>query len=208
MSSSAPSHKVVATLIPQSQTAVPAHQGSLTMSLQGSRVRFEIVLGRVQGTPAFKIQHSTLPGIWTDVKTAVDAVEELGDVCTFTAGSNLVTLTAHGYQGGEIVSFFATAGELPPEIVPHQPFKVSQVVDADNIIVSPYLSQGFMSTVPSIAGSGTYRLCPAQSVSVTVNPEVTADQAYIPLRPQVRWVATTDVAESAQILMCLTSFAP
>jgi hypothetical protein len=208
MSSSAPSHKVVAVNIPASQTDIPAHQGSLTMALQGSRVRFDIVLGRVAGTPAFKLQHSTLPGVWSDVKTAVDAVEELGDICTFSADSNQVTCTGHGYQGGEIVSLFATAGALPPEITPHQPYKISQVIDANTIIISPYLAQGYMTTVPSIAGAGTYCLCPAQSVSITINPEVTADQAYIPLRPQVRWVSTTGAAEAAQVLMCLTSFAP
>lgn len=208
MSQAIPNIKLSGKVIPASRTNVAAHDGVLTFSREGQRFRLDVVLGYVAGTPDFLLQHASLPGHWSDVKTAITATASAGTVCTFTAGSNRVTSTAHGCSPGEFVGFYATAGELPPGVSQAMLYKVSEVPDANTLVVMPYSAPGMGNHVPEVAGAGTYRVVPATSVSITLNPEVAADQTFLPIRHAARVLATTGGGEIAQVLAIFHAFSP
>jgi hypothetical protein len=186
--------------IPQSQTDVVCHnQPALPVNADGSRWRFSVILGRVAGTPGFQVQHGTLPGIFADTKAMTDAVASAGSTCTFTAGSNVVSCTSHGFSEGQHIAF-ATSGVLPPEYLPSHLYRVARVIDSDSFIAEVVQQAGYSNNVASAVGSGTHKAVAAQEVSITFNPEVVADVAYLPLKQALRVVCTTDVSETAQIL--------
>jgi hypothetical protein len=187
--------------IPQSQTDVVCHnQPALSVNAEGSRWRFSVILGRVAGTPGFQVQHSTLPGIWEDTKAMTDAVAAAGSACTFTAGSNAVSCTSHGFAEGQHIAF-ATSGALPPEYTASALYRVARVLDANSFIAELVQQAGYLGTnVASAVGTGSHVAVAAQAVEITFNPEVVADVAYLPLKQAVRVVCTTALAETAQIL--------
>jgi len=203
MASSVPYRILASANVPASQTRAEVVP-SASVPQGGPLLRFDVVLGRVAGTPSLILQQGTLPGIWADVKSQA-AVAAAGTACTFTAGTNVIAATSHGLVLGQLV-MFATAGVLPNSVAGDGIYQVIAVSGANSFEVRPS-DGGSNQTAFSIlsAGTGSHVVVACQTASITLSPYVAGDQAALPLRPRLRVVCTTAGGETAQVGALLVS---
>lgn len=160
-------------------------------------IRVDLMLGQVADTPQFTLQQSDGTA-WENVET-IEAAANAGTTCTFTAGSTTVTATSHGLHEGQLVTF-ATSGQLPGAIRGGHLYYVRKVVSANAVEVLPHNVVGFKSDIPEDTGSGTHKLIPVVHLSAKLIPTIVADQPYLPARRSFRWIATTALGETAQVI--------
>ena len=183
-----------ASLVPASQTLVPV--ANLGISHENSRnIRVDYYLGKVSGTPSLLLQDTNGLGFWNTVKTSsLSASTQITVTPAFSSG--IFTATAHGLLNGQLVGL-NSSGLVPGNLSSATRYFVANAA-ADTFQLAT--SIGGIPVSFADNGTGTVTVTAASLVSISLNIEVTGDQAVLPLRPTARVAATTSSGQTVQLL--------
>lgn len=183
-----------ASLVPASQTLAPV--ANLSISHENSRnIRVDYYLGKVVGTPSLLLQDTNGLGFWSTVKSvSLTASTQITVTPAFATG--IFTATAHGLLNGQLVGL-NSSGTVPGNLnSATKYFVINAAADTFQLATSA----GGLPVSFSDNGTGTVTVTAASLVSVTLNIEVSGDQAVLPLRPTARVAATTAAGQTIQVL--------
>lgn len=181
--------------IAASQTLAPILAFSITPDQQTS-LRVDIYLGKVAGTGDIILQDTSAFGIWNTIKTVTVAPSTDKSVSGVSTAANTLTITAHGYVEDQAIVLNSSA-TTPGGVDAGRAYLV-HVVDANTIQLKTSPSNIVIDI--TTAGSGTITASAVTLVSIPVQAVDASDQAFTPVRRSVRLVATTDVAETIQVV--------
>jgi len=183
-----------AALVPASQTL--ATVANLGISHENSRnIRIDYYLGKVVGTPSLLLQDTNGLGFWNTAKTSVlSASTQITVTPAFASG--IFTATAHGLQNGQLVGL-NSSGLVPGNL---SSFTKYFVTNAATDTFQLATSIGGIPVSFADNGTGTVTVTAASLVSISLNIEITGDQAVLPLRPTARVAATTGSGQTVQLL--------
>lgn len=183
-----------AALVPSSQTLLPV--ASLGISHENSRnIRIDYYLGKVAGTPALLLQDTNGLGFWNTAKS-VSLTASTQITVTPAFGTGVFAATAHGLLNGQLVGL-NSSGTVPGNLNAAIKYFVTNAV-ADSFQLAT--SIGGLPVSFTDNGTGTVTVTAASLVSISLNIEVSGDQAVLPLRPTARIAATTNGGQSIQLL--------
>jgi hypothetical protein len=189
--------------VPASSTLAPVCGVGIANEARLNLV-IDIYTGAVVGTPSLVFQDSTGYGIWNTIKTASASASTNQTVSAVSPTTGVLTIAAHGYTNGQMVAIGST-GTVPGGLDPSQAYFI-QNATTNTFQLSAY--QGNSNPVSSFtdSGSGTITVCAAQVVTIRMNAQVSADQAYMPLRPEGQLACTTTSGQTCQILLCNSGY--
>ena len=177
-----------------SQAAAPVTGDGLSL------MRIDVYTGFVTAATgvSVKVQSSTGYNIWDDTKSA-SILASSNKTFTANPANNQLTSTAHGLSSGDVVVLSST-GSLPTGLQENTKYFV-EVIDANTLELYDTANRNSNTLAQfSDAGSGTHSLAKVSKVSITFNPNVAGDQAYLPLGNVIRVVASTGAGDSLQVV--------
>lgn len=165
------------------------------------RLRLDIYYGECTVTNEISavIEHSTGYNNWEDGPSTT--LSSNTDTANFTAATtDILTDTAHTLLDNEAVVVSNSGGALPGGLEANTIYYVDRI-NANTFYLTTNPGKRIEDRVDvTSTGSGTHSWTRLKKVSIIMNPEVTADQSYVPLGNQARVTLTTGTDDTAQIV--------
>jgi hypothetical protein len=160
--------------------------------------KVDVYLGKVTSTPLLRLQDSTGYEFWNTVKSgsALSASTDVTVTPDYTTG--VLAAVAHGFADAQLI-VLNSSGAVPGSLLQGNRYFV-RLLTANTFSISTQQTAGSIVTGFTDNGTGTITATAVTLSTLSVNVEVAADQAAMPLRPTGRLVATTTGGQAVQVV--------